>query len=138
MPPISQRSEKAMRNPFLFFSDLLKQPRWVAIWVALLAIVNMASLLFWSDPIARIVFVAFILSSMMMMALYAYFGFEKILGLGHVLWLFLLPYILFHLGQADGSFSLYLRILAVFLAISLVFDVVDVWKYFREKVVKAA
>ncbi len=122
-----------MRNPFLFFIDLLKQPRWVAIWVALLAIANMASLLFWSDPIAKLIFATFIVSAMVMMALYSYFGFEKILGIGHIFWLFLLPYILLHLGRVDASFSLYLGILAVFLAISLVFDVVDVWRYFRQK-----
>ena len=50
---------------------------------------------------------------------------EKILGIGHIFWLFLLPYILLHIGRVDASFSLYLGILAVFLAISLVFDVVD-------------
>ncbi len=122
-----------MRNPFLFFIDLLKQPRWVAIWVALLAIANMASLLFWSDPIAKLIFATFIVSAMVMMALYSYFGFEKILGIGHIFWLFLLPYILLHLGRVDASLSLYLGILAVFLTISLVFDVVDVWRYFRQK-----
>jgi hypothetical protein len=81
-----------MRNPLLFFSELLKQPRWVAAWVACLALANMASLFFW---------------------------------------IVLLPFILLQLVHIDGAFLLYLVTLSIFLAISLVFDVIDVWKYFQ-------
>jgi hypothetical protein len=121
-----------MRNPFLFFSDLAKQPLWVPVWVAILALVNIASLLFWSAPLAKVIFITFMLSAIAIMALYSYFGFAKILGLGHVFWLFLLPYILLQLGHADDKFFLYLVTLSVFLTVSLVFDVIDVWKYFHD------
>ena len=67
------------------------------------------------------------------MALYSYFGFEKILGMGHVFWIFLLPYILLQLVHVEGIFFLYLIILSVFLMISLVFDAIDVWKYIHDK-----
>ena len=120
-----------MRNPFFFFRDLLRQPRWVAVWVSVLAMVNMASLLFWSDPVAKLIFVTFMVSAVAMMALYSYFGFEKILGAGHVFWLYLLPYTVMHIPSATGPFSIYLSFLSVFITISLVFDVVDVWSYFR-------
>jgi hypothetical protein len=120
-----------MRNPLLFFSELLKQPRWVAAWVACLALANMASLFFWAEPLAKTIFITFIASAVAMMALYSYFGFEKILGIGHVLWIVLLPFILLQLVHIDGAFLLYLVTLSIFLAISLVFDVIDVWKYFQ-------
>jgi hypothetical protein len=122
-----------MRNPLLFFSDLLKQPLWVPVWVAILTLANMASLFFWSEPAAKVIFITFMVSATIMMAMYSCFGFEKILGLGHVLWIFLLPYILLQLAHTDGTFFLYLVTLSIFLTISLMFDVIDVWKYFRDK-----
>jgi hypothetical protein len=122
-----------MRNPFLFFSDLVKQPSWVPLWVAILALANIASLFFWSAPLAKVIFITFMVSAMTMMALYSYFGFAKILGIGHVVWIFLLPYILLHLAQVNGGFFLYLATLSVLLTISLVFDAIDVWKYFHDK-----
>ena len=120
-----------MRNPFLFFRDLLKQPLWVSVWVAILALGNIASLLFWPAPPAKVIFITFMVSAITMMALYSYFGFEKILGVGHVFWIFLLPYIFLQLVHVDGKFFLYLVTLSVLLTISLVFDVIDVWKYFH-------
>jgi hypothetical protein len=121
-----------MRNPFLFYSDLVKQPLWVSVWVAILALANIASLLFWSAPLAKVIFITFMVSAMTIMALYSYFGFEKILGIGHVFWIFLLPYILLQLVHVDGRFFLYLVTLSVLLTISLVFDAIDVWKYFHD------
>jgi len=120
-----------MRNPLLFFSDLAKQPRWVSAWVAALALLNIASLAYWPVLLAKVIFITFMVSAMMMMALYSYFGFEKILGIGHIFWIVLLPYILLELVHVDAGFFLYLVILSVFLTASLVFDAIDVWKYFK-------
>lgn len=122
-----------MRNPFLFFRDLAKQPLWVSAWVAMLAFANVASIFYWPETLARVILVLFIVSSVLMMALYSYFGFEKILGLGHVLWIFLLPYIVVHLDDVDGSFLAYLVVLAILITISLVFDILDVWRYVRDR-----
>ncbi len=121
-----------MRNPFLFFSGLAKQPRWVSVWVAALALLNIASLAYWPILLAKVIFVTFMVSAMLMMALYSYFGFEKILGVGHIFWIVLLPYILLELAHVDDGFFLYLVTLSVFLTVSLVFDAVDVWKYFKK------
>lgn len=122
-----------MRNPFLFFRDLATQPLWVSAWVAMLAFANVASIFYWPETLARVILVLFIVSSVLMMALYSYFGFEKILGLGHVLWIFLLPYIVVHLDDVDGDFLAYLVVLAILITISLVFDILDVWRYVRDR-----
>ena len=121
-----------MRNPFLFFADLAKQPLWVAIWVAILALANMGSLVFWPEFLAKVIFVTFMVSAVTMMALYSYFGFEKILGTGHVFWLALVPYILLQLPRTGGIFSVYLVMLSAVLTVSLVLDATDVWKYFHD------
>ena len=120
-----------MRNPFLFFSDLARQPVWVSVWVAMLALANISSLLFWPELLAKVIFTIFMVSALTIMTLYSYFGFEKILGIGHVFWIFLLPYILLQLAHTDGLFFLYLVTLSVLLIVSLVLDVIDVWTYIR-------
>ncbi len=120
-----------MRNPILFFIDLAKQPLWVSVWVAVLALVNIASLFFWPVFLAKVIFVTFMLSAVAMIALYSYFGFAKILGIGHIFWVILLPYILLQVAHTDGAFFVYLVVLSVILTVSLVFDAIDVWKYFH-------
>ena len=120
-----------MRNPILFFIDLAKQPLWVSVWVAVLALVNIASLFFWPVFLAKVIFVTFMLSAVAMMALYSYFGFAKILGIGHIFWVILLPYILLQVAHTDGAFFVYLVVLSVILTVSLVFDAIDIWKYFH-------
>jgi hypothetical protein len=123
----------AIRNPLLFFVDLARQPLWVSIWVVILALANIACLLFWPALVAKLILITFLLSALMMMALYSYYGFEKILGLGHVLWVFLLPYIILQLPHADGGLLWYLVALSILLTISLVLDTVDIWKHFHDR-----
>lgn len=127
----SSRSQP--RNPLGFFNELLDQPAWVRGWVFFLMVINMASLAFWSEPLAKLVLVAFMLSAMLMMGLYAVFGFERILGLGHVFWIPLLGYILLQLQQAEGLFAGYLIVLSLAIGISLLFDIRDVWIYLSSK-----
>jgi hypothetical protein len=122
-----------MRNPFRFFIELIQQPVWVPVWVFILAMVNVASVGFWNEPLAKIIFVTFMLSAMLIMGLYSKYGFEKILGMGHILWIPLLVYVLIEIPTARDIFKGYLIILSVFMVISLVFDIVDVWKYFTSR-----
>ena len=122
-----------MRNPFGFFIELIKQPVWIPIWVLILMIVNIGSVGFWDEPLAKVIFVTFILSAMLMMGLYSRFGFEKILGMGHILWLPLFVYVLMRIPAESDTFNGYLIIWSILTAISLVFDVIDVWKYFASQ-----
>lgn len=122
-----------MRNPFRFFIELMQQPVWVPIWVFFLMVVNVASVAFWDESLAKIIFVTFMLSAMLMMGLYSRFGFEKILGIGHVLWIPLLVYILMEIPTAKNIFKTYLFVLLISISISLVFDIIDVRKYFTNR-----
>ena len=118
-----------MRNPFRFFTELMQQPIWISLWVVSLMIINVASILFWIEPLAKVIFVTFMLSAIFMMGLYSRFGFEKILGMGHVLWIPLIVYVLMEVQAVNDAFKKYLIILSVTIVVSLVFDIVDVWKY---------
>ena len=119
-----------IRNPFIFFIELMQQPVWIPVWVLILMSINVVSVAFWNEPLAKVIFVTFMLSVMLMMGLYSRFGFEKILGMGHILWIPLLVYVLMEIPTARDTFKSYLIILSISIAISLVFDIVDVWKYF--------
>ena len=122
-----------LRNPLRFFSELLDQPAWVAGWVFALMVINMAGLGFWSEPLAKLIVVVFMLSAMLMMGLYAVFGFERILGLGHVFWIPLLGYLLVQIPQTEGPFAGYLIMLSLAIGMSLLFDIRDVWIYLSSK-----
>jgi hypothetical protein len=121
-----------MRNPFRFFTELLQQSVWIPIWVFYLMVINVASVSFWHEPLAKLIFITFMISAMLIMGLYSRFGFEKIIGLGHILWIPLLAYVLMRIPTIEASFKIYLVVLAISIAISLVFDIVDVWKYFKK------
>ncbi len=129
----SRWGQSVWRIPLLFAGDLLKQPIGIPIWVSALTVINMASLAFWSEPLAKVIFVTFLMSAMLMMALYAKFGFERILGLGHVFWIPLLAHLLVQLRQAEGEFQAYLIVLSLCIGASLLFDIVDVWKFLSSK-----
>ena len=119
-----------MRNPLRFFVELFKQPLWIPLWVLFLVLVNVASVGFWESPVAKVILITFFLNSILMMGLYSRFGFEKILGLGHVFWIPLVVYLLVQIPDVEGGFQVYLMVLLVSIAISLVFDIVDVRRYF--------
>ena len=126
-------TQNVWRIPIRFAGDLLRQPTWVPIWVFALMIVNMASLAFWSELLAKVIFVTFLMSAMLMMALYAKFGFERILGFGHVFWIPLLAYILVQVRHAQGEFHAYLVVLSLCIGASLLFDILDVWTFLTSK-----
>ncbi len=122
-----------MKSPFGFFVELMQQPVLLPVWVFILMIVNLVSVVFWDEALAKLIFVTFMLSAILMMGLYSRFGFEKILGLGHILWIPLLVYVLVRLPCFDGSFKSYLITLSITIGISLVFDTIDVWRYFSTR-----
>lgn len=125
--------QNQLRNPLRFFTELLEQPAWVAGWVFALMVINMASLAFWSESLAKLILVVFMLSAILMMGLYTVFGFERILGLGHIFWIPLLGYLIVQLQRIEGLFADYLLVLSLAIGVSLLFDTRDVWIYLSSK-----
>jgi hypothetical protein len=76
-------------------------------------IVNTANIGFWKEPLAKVVFVTFMLSVMLMMELYSRFRSEKNLGIGYLLWIQLLVYVLMEIRNARDTFKSYLVILII-------------------------
>jgi len=122
-----------MRNPLRFFTELIQQPAWISVWVLFLMVINVSSVAFWNEPLAKIIFVTFMLSAALMMGLYSKFGFVKILGIGHIFWIPLLIYIAIMIPATKDDFRSYLTILLISISISLAFDMIDVWRHFTTR-----
>ena len=61
----------------------------------------------------------------------ARYGFSRILGLGHILWVPLVVFLFVRLGSipADDAFGIWIRVLLLLNGISLVIDTKDVVRY---------
>lgn len=122
-----------VRNPFRFFIELRHQQLWIVYWVYYLVILNFSSAIFWNKPLAKVIFFTFIISASSIIGLYSRFGFEKIIGLGHIFWVPLLFFLLRQINYSIGKYRIYLIVLTLSIIISLIFDTVDVWNYFTRK-----
>ena len=116
-----------------FMKDTLKMPKpWIA-WLWLLMAINMIGpFFFWSALEAKLVFAAIMGNAMLMVGLHAKFGFARILGLGHILWLPLLPWLYLRLCDLPaGPLSSWLWAIIAINGLSLAIDTIDVIRYAR-------
>lgn len=113
--------------------ELLNGPMWVFVWVNILMVVNFAGLFFLDQAVAQVVVGTFAITATLMMCLYYFFGMSKILGLGHILWLALIPYLIAIFAELNTQMQVFASIVIIVNSISLVFDIRDVVQYFRLK-----
>ncbi len=121
-----------MRAFLKFNRGVLKMPLHWQLWLILLVAANgVAPLLFLQHVEARVVLVTFLASVTLMTLLTARFGFTRIVGLGHILWLPMLAFLFTRLGDipASDAFGIWIRALFVLNGISMVIDAVDVIRY---------
>ena len=115
-----------------FNKSILAMAKPWQVWMVLLVSVNMISPLFFLGKLeATVVLVGVMGSMIVMMILFSKFGFVRLLGLGHIPWLFTVPWLYLRLGQTSENGSFYYWLLAVVMldSISLVIDTVDVARY---------
>lgn len=102
------------------------------LWLIALAAVNMTSLYFIYTTEGRVVFGAFVISLIIMTYIYMRLGFVRLLGLGHILWIPMIPWLWIRLFQTQpliSTLQYWLLIVIVMNTISLVIDTVDVVRY---------
>ncbi len=115
-----------------FNRGVLKMPVGWQLWLMLLVTTNLTASLFFLYRLEAQVVLGTMLASMMLMTLLtARFGFTRILGLGHILWVPMLAFLFTRLGDvpASDAFGIWIRILFVLNGISLVIDAVDVMRF---------
>ncbi len=120
-------------NAFLKFNrGVMKMPALWQGWLMLLVGANLMAPMFFLNRLeAQATLAAMLLSMALMTALTARFGFTRILGLGHILWVPLLIFLLLSLRAipADDTFGIWIRTLILLNATSLLIDARDVIRY---------
>ena len=115
-----------------FNKGMMKMPIHWRLWLALLVIVNFVIPLFFLNRLeAQVVAGTLIASVILMTGLTALSGFTRLLGLGHIFWIPLLYFLWMRLEQnpVDDLFGLWLRVVMILNAASLIIDVIDVGRY---------
>jgi hypothetical protein len=123
-----------LRGVIRLIRGLLGLPIAIRLWLVILVGLNMIVPLFFLDrPEARITVVTMIVAASLMVILTRAFGFTRVLGAAHVVWLGLIPYLWMRLAgvPAQGLYGYWLRAVMVANTISLVFDIADVVRYAR-------
>ena len=121
-----------MRAFIKFNKGVMKMPMHWQVWLMLLVLANMiVPLFFLGRREAQVVIGVFVASAVMQVVLTSVTGFTRLLGLGHILWFPLLYFLWMRLEQnpADDFFGLWLRVLMILNAASLIIDVIDVGRY---------
>jgi hypothetical protein len=120
-------------NGFVKFNKGILRMSWpVKLWLLVLVAANGVAPLFFLQHIeAQMVLGAMFIGAILMSLLTARFGFTRILGLGHILWIPLIGWLAFRLGQipTDDAFGLWVRGMMLVNAVSLVMDIADVVHY---------
>jgi hypothetical protein len=115
-----------------FNRGMLKMPLHWQLWVMLLVAANLVAALFFLHRLeAQVVLGTFGASMILMTLLTGRFGFTRIVGLGHILWIPMLAFLLMRLGDipASDAFGIWIRALFVLNGISLVIDAMDAIRY---------
>jgi hypothetical protein len=123
-----------VRGQIQFTEGLLRLPIRIQLWLLLLGGINLVVPLFFLDRLeARLTLGAFLVAMTLMALLTQRWGFTRILGLGHVVWFALLPFLWTRLDTdlPNDLFGIWIRAVLILNAISLAFDVADVVRYAR-------
>ncbi len=106
---------------------------WVA-WLAVLIFVNLAGGLYHLGSLEGILVVATFLGAIIVMeAIFKAKGFVRLLGLGHIFWVPLVPWLALRLdwGRLDSAFTLWVAAVVVMNTLSLIIDAITVVQYAR-------
>ena len=122
-------------NAFIKFNrGILRFPIGVRLWLLLLVSANLIlPVMYFQQSEARIVLLTFFASFLLMVLITGTSGFTRLLGLGHILWVPLVPFLVSRLDSvsATDAYGIWIRSVIVLNTISLVVDVVDVVRFAR-------
>ncbi len=104
------------------------------LWVGLMAALNVIGAIYFFAAIeAKVVLASVIAGMIIQIAFFSAKGFVRLLGIGHVFWLAMVPWLVTRLESIglDGPLGYWLAAVIVIDGISLVIDAVDVFRYLR-------
>ena len=113
---------------------ILHMPKPWATWNVALILVNLAGGLYYFGSLeGKLVVAAFFAAVIVMEAIYKAKGFVRLLGLGHIFWVPLMPWLWMRYADApaDGGFRTWLAAVMLVNTISLIIDAIDLVRYAR-------
>jgi hypothetical protein len=122
-----------MSAMFDFLRCILRFPMPVRLWVGALMVVNgVFPAVFFGTIEGKLTLAAMILGALLQTVIFSKLGFVRFLGLGHVAWLALVPWIAIRIPDAaPGPFRNWMIALVVMNIGSLIIDASDVIRYVR-------
>ncbi len=121
-----------MKSFIRFNRGMMRMPFYWQPWLLLLVTVNVVIPLFFMGRFeAQMVLGAMVVNIILMTLLTGLTGFSRLVGLGHYPWFPLLFFLWTQLDRipADDFFGIWIRVLMVLNALSLVLDTVDAARY---------
>lgn len=113
--------------------SILRMPLPWLVWVMLLVAANFLAPLFYIQTLeAQLTIAAVLIGFIIQSYIHSKLGFVRLLGLGHILWIPLVIWLGFRLGDIglENPFGIWLASLLLINTISLVIDVFDVIRFF--------
>jgi len=117
-----------------FTKGLMSMPMPWLVWLGLLLAVNVVGPIYFFEALeAKVVLVAFLASLGLMTAIFAAKGFVRLLGIGHILWVPMVPWLWIRLDQVGPGEPIGYWITAVIIldSVSLIIDGIDVLRYLK-------
>ena len=104
------------------------------VWLGLLVAVNVAGSIYFFEALeAKVVLAAFLAGAAVMTAIFSSKGFVRLLGIGHIFWVPMVPWLWARLDQVGpGDLLGYWMIALMALnSLALIIDAIDVFRYVR-------
>ncbi|CAB9504847.1 expressed unknown protein [Seminavis robusta] len=140
MSPTTSSLPRAMME--LVGIMLLKFPPFLRIWIITLVSFNIGGILLFPSVLeTKVIFAVLNMGVLLMTFLYQYYGgFTKLLGLAHIFWLALVPWLAFRLATGavvpESYLMFWLAGVITVNSISLLLDIRDMYQYFYEGMIQ--
>ena len=121
-----------MRVMVEFMKTMFVNGTGLAVWISLLLAANMVvPLVFITTVEAQFVLAAAIAGAVTQTAIFASKGFVRLMGIGHIYWVPLIPWLWSRLDgfPPAGPFAMWLTLVMLLNSVSLIIDVGDVARY---------
>ena len=123
-----------MKTMIRFLRTMMLMPKpWLA-WLGLLVFINILIPLYFINTLeAKVVLIAIICSMTIMTAIFSAKGFVRLLGIGHIAWVPMIPWLFTSLGKIslDNPFGYWLLAIIIMNSLTLIIDTIDVIRYIR-------
>lgn len=132
MPVPYSRNE--MKTVIGFSRGLMSLPMPWPVWLGLLVAVNSMGPIYFIEGLeGKVVLAAFLAGAMLMMAIFASKGFVRLLGIGHIFWIPMVPWLWTRLDQVGLGNPVGYWVVSVMImnSISLVIDAIDLLRYLK-------